>query len=93
MLADVPGTWEPATVIGTLVPESWGAAEGYPGIILGENGEEVEGLLFSSGTLGEHWPRLDEFEGGGYERVVTKVKLKDGTTLDAHVYALRLPAP
>jgi len=31
--ADVPGTWEPATVPGTLLAEGWGAAAGYPGII------------------------------------------------------------
>ena len=89
MLANVPGTWEPGTVIGTLIPEGWGAAEGCPGIILNDDGDEVEGFLFSSESLAEHWARLDAFEGDGYERVLTKVKLNDGTMLDAHVYALR----
>ena len=89
VLADVPGVWEPATVIGTLLPEGWDAAAGYPGIVLDEHGGEVEGLLFSSESLGEHWARLDEFEGEGYERVLIPAKLKDGTTVDAYIYSLR----
>ena len=89
VLADVPGTWEPATVTGTLLAEGWGAAEGYPGIILSEQGDAVEGLLFSSDSLAEHWARLDEFEGEGYERVLTTVQRKDGAVVDAYVYALR----
>lgn len=89
VLADVPGEWEPATVIGTLLPEGWGAAAGYPGIVLDEQGGEVEGLLFSSDSLAEHWACLDEFEGEGYERVLTTAKLKDGRTVDAYIYSLR----
>ena len=38
VLATVPGTWEPATVRGTLFPEGWGAALGYPGIVLSVEG-------------------------------------------------------
>ena len=88
VLADVPGEWEPATVIGTLLQEGWGAAAGYPGIVLDEHGGEVKGLLFSSESLAEHWARLDEFEGEGYERVLTTVKLEDGTAVDAYIYRL-----
>jgi gamma-glutamylcyclotransferase (GGCT)/AIG2-like uncharacterized protein YtfP len=89
VLADVPGTWEPATVIGALLAEGCGAAAGYPGIIPGEQGDAVEGLLFTSENLAQHWARLDEFEGEGYERVLTTVKRKDGSVVDACVYALR----
>ena len=89
VLADVPGTWAPATVKGRLLPEGWGAAMGYPGIMLDEAGEEVEGALFSSDRLAEHWARLDEFEGDGYERVLTKATLKDGVTVDAYIYRVR----
>ena len=32
--------------------------------------------------------RLDEFEGEGYERVLTTVKIKDGTAIDAYIYRL-----
>ena len=89
VLADIPGKWEPATVLGTLFPEGWGAAAGYPGVVLDERGREVEGFVFSCESLGEHWVRLDEFEGEGYERVLTRAKLTDGTTVDAYIYRLR----
>jgi len=88
VLADVPGDWEPATVTGTLLQEGWGAAAGYPGIVLDGRDEEVKGFLFSSESLAEHWARLDEFEGEGYERVLATVKLKDGTAVDAYIYRL-----
>jgi gamma-glutamylcyclotransferase (GGCT)/AIG2-like uncharacterized protein YtfP len=89
ILADVPGEWEPASVTGTLLEEGWGAAVGYPGIVFDERDTEVEGLLFSSASLAQHWTHLDEFEGPGYERVITTAKLKDGTAVDAYIYKLR----
>ena len=33
---------------GELLPEGWGAALGYPVIILSEDGPEVAGFVFSS---------------------------------------------
>ena len=93
VLADVPGEWEPATVVGTLFAAGWGAAAGYPGIVLDEHGGEVEGFLFSSESLPEYWARLDEFEGEGYERVLTMAKLEDGTTVEAYIYKLRGNGP
>jgi gamma-glutamylcyclotransferase (GGCT)/AIG2-like uncharacterized protein YtfP len=88
VLANVPGEWEPATVTGRLFREGWGAAAGYPGIVLDEQGDAVEGFLFSSQHLTRHWARLDAFEGDGYERVLTTATRKDGTAVDAYVYAL-----
>ena len=88
VLAAVPGTWEPATVRGTLHPEGWGAAAGYPGIVLDDRGDEVPGLVFSSEELAGHWARLDEFEGEGYERVQVSARLRDGSQVQAYVYQL-----
>ena len=88
VLATVPGSWEPATVTGTLLPEGWGAAAGYPGIILDEHGGDVDGLALQLGRPGRHWSRLDAFEGDGYRRVVTTVRLRDGTNVGAYIYAL-----
>ena len=93
MLADVPGTWESATVRGTLVPEGWGADVGYPGIVLSEEGDEVQGLVFSSADLSDHWERLDEFEGEAYVRVLVSVRLASGATVDAYIYAIRGSSP
>lgn len=89
VLAQVPGDWTPASVTGTLRQEGWGAAMGYPGLVLDEGGTLVRGQVFSSTHLRDHWSRLDAFEGEGYERVITDARLDDGTTVQAHVYALR----
>jgi gamma-glutamylcyclotransferase (GGCT)/AIG2-like uncharacterized protein YtfP len=93
VLAPIPGEWEPATVTGTLVAEGWGAAAGYPGIVLDEHGAEVAGFLFSSDALAEHWRRLDAFEGEGYERVLTTATRRDGIAVEAYVYALAASQP
>ncbi|MGN6520955.1 MAG: gamma-glutamylcyclotransferase family protein [Dokdonella sp.] len=93
VLAGVRGTWEPASVTGRLLAEGWGAALGFPGIVLDDHGESVRGLVFSSDELAAHWERLDAFEGEGYERVPTVARRDDGSQVDAYIYRLReLPA-
>jgi gamma-glutamylcyclotransferase (GGCT)/AIG2-like uncharacterized protein YtfP len=89
VLAELRGTWAPAAVRGRLHPEGWGAALGYPGVVLDEAGCEVRGFVFTSADLVAHWTRLDEFEGDGYARVLASVTLEDGTVVQAHVYELR----
>jgi gamma-glutamylcyclotransferase (GGCT)/AIG2-like uncharacterized protein YtfP len=89
VLSAVDGSWETATVTGTLRQEGWGAAMGYPGIDLDEHGGEVEGFLFSSENLSDHWTAIDEFEGDAYERVMAKVKLTDNRIVNAYIYTLR----
>ncbi|KAF1709028.1 gamma-glutamylcyclotransferase family protein [Pseudoxanthomonas sacheonensis] len=88
VLAEVPGTWETATVRGALRQQGWGAAIGYPGIVVDEGGGEVAGFVFSSGELGAHWTRLDRFEGEGYVRMLVPAKLETGTVVQAYIYAL-----
>ncbi len=88
VLANVEGDWVPATVRGTLYEEGWGAAQGYPGIILDDSQAEVDGLLFASSNLSHHWPRLDAFEGDGYRRVLTEAVTKEGKIIQAHIYEL-----
>ena len=94
VLAEVPGTWEPATVTGHLVQEGWGAGLGFPAILLDDDGPDVQGLLFTSPVLADHWARLDAFEGEGYERRLTTARLPDGRAVSAYVYTLRrTPSP
>jgi len=88
VLASVPGEWQPATVIGTRRHEGWGASLGYPGVVVDPQGVEVQGFVFSSEQLPQHWARLDEFEGAGYERVLTTATLEDGSILDVYIYQL-----
>lgn len=92
VLAEVPGTWQPATVRGGLLQRGWGAGIGFPGIVLDEGGPEVHGMLFSSEQLNSHWERLDHFEGEGYERVLTSTGVQGGETAVAYVYAVRGPS-
>lgn len=54
-----------------------------------ELGPEVHGLVFGSDALHEHWERLDEFEGEGYERVPAPVALASGGSAVAFIYVLR----
>ncbi len=89
ILKNIGGLWEKASVTGTLYEKGWGSAMGYPGIILDKNGDKVEGFLFSSDTISEHWSYLDEFEGEAYERVQTTVELLDRTLVDAYIYTLK----
>ncbi|MEL6827871.1 MAG: gamma-glutamylcyclotransferase [Pseudomonadota bacterium] len=85
------GQWRKGYVRGTLVDSGWGAAEGYPGIYLGSDGTRVDVDVFESPDLPEHWPRLDEFEGTEYERVIADIHTEAGV-IAASIYALR-PEP
>lgn len=88
VLSEIGGVWEAATVTGRLRQAGWGAVMGYPGIDLDEQGDEIQGYLFSSEKLSDHWAKLDEFEGEAYERVLTSVKRQDNQTVDAYIYKL-----
>jgi len=89
ILRDIGGSWEEASITGKLHQEGWGAAMGYPGIVLEKNGEKVDGFLFISDTIAAHWHELDAFEGEAYTRVISKVTLKDKTGVDAYIYTLK----
>ena len=67
----------------------WGATLGYPAIVLDEHGPGVHGFVLESDRLGEHWARLDDFEGDGYDRVVTTADLDDGGRVEAYICVLR----
>ena len=84
-LARLKGRWQKGTVRGRLVEAGWGAALGYPGLVLDPLGPIVEVYLFESSELPDHWSRLDESEGTGYRRVVTQVRTADGE-LNSWIY-------
>ena len=74
-------------VRGTLVKAGWGAALGFPGLVLDAVGAAVEVQMLESADLPNSWSRLDAFEGPGYRRVVTEVTTEDGT-FAASIYVL-----
>ena len=89
LLEQIGGTWRPASVVGTLRPQGWGAQQGFPALTLDERGTQVHGFVFSSESLAQHWQRLDEFEGDEYERILTTASVDGGGTIEAYVYVLR----
>ena len=89
-VAGLRGRWFPGVVHGRLVQEGWGATLGYPAIVLDPDGAAVDVQVLESADLPAHWSRLDGFEGGGYERVLTTVTTADGP-VEAYVYVLAAP--
>lgn len=89
VVGDIAGRWQPAVVRGRLLNEGWAARFGYPGIVIDEYGADIPGFLLTSVALLHHWGRLDKFEEAGYVRQVANVMLRDGTDVQANVYALR----
>lgn len=86
-VADLKGEWLQGTVNGNRFEVGWGAALGFPGLILDPSGPLVTVYLLESFDLPANWARLDEFEGPGYRRVVTTVRLATGDR-DAYIYEL-----
>ena len=86
-VADLKGEWLQGTVNGNRFEVGWGAALGFPGLILDPSGPLVTVYLLESFDLPANWARLDEFEGPGYRRVVTTVRLATGNR-DAYIYEL-----
>ena len=86
-LAGLKGQWQQGTVRGRLADAGWAAALGHPGLVLDPLGPVVEVYLFESAELPNHWPRLDEFEGTGYRRVVPQVRTADGE-LNAWIFVI-----
>ena len=78
-----------ASVKGYLKPQGWGAEMGYPGIVLNDKGDEINGYIFCSDKLARYWDELDAFEGEEYQRILTTVKTKDNITVEAYIYILR----
>lgn len=87
-VADIPGRWVSGRVRGRLVEEGWGAALGYPALLLEPDGPPVDVEVLESADLPAHWTRLDDFEGTGYERVLTRVQTADGE-VEAYIYVHR----
>ncbi|MFO1038587.1 MAG: gamma-glutamylcyclotransferase family protein [Geminicoccaceae bacterium] len=83
------GRWSRGTVTGRLVEAGWGAALGFPGLVLDPQGAAVEVSLLESPDLPEHWDRLDALEGPSYRRVVAPVATDEGP-LDAWIYVVVL---
>ena len=88
ILKRMHGTYQDASVRGTLVNAGWGAAMGCPGIKLSNSAPPIEGQVFTSSELTSHLAFLDDFEGHEYQRIITEVSLLNGEKMSAYVYVL-----
>ncbi|ELC6751345.1 gamma-glutamylcyclotransferase, partial [Salmonella enterica] len=52
-------------------------------------GKIIQGFLFTSEDLHNHWHTLDEFEGAEYERVPVEVTTSSGETVQSYIYMLK----
>ncbi len=86
VLAEVDGEWEAAKVSGKLVQQGWGDGMGYLAITLAEGAGEVEGFLFVSEYLEDHWDRLDHFEGDRVRAGLATAQRANCGCVDAQVY-------
>lgn len=81
-LAGLEGTWSTGTIRGRLIQTGWGAALGYPALVLDEgqsrDGDKIIVHLFTSADLPNHWDRLDAFEGAEYRRGQIMVETAEG---------------
>jgi gamma-glutamylcyclotransferase (GGCT)/AIG2-like uncharacterized protein YtfP len=91
-LAALTGRWLRGRLRGRLVEVGWGAALGFPGLVLDATGPTIEVQVFESHDLPRHWDRLDAFEGPGYRRVATRVHTDEGE-LEAFIYAVAEAPP
>ena len=69
LLERISGTWESAILKGELLDKGWGAELGCPGLLLSDQGQQIQGYMFNSNHLSDYWPVLDVFEGDDYQRV------------------------
>jgi len=88
LLEEIGGNWQEAFVNGHFYDSGWGAAEGFPGLVLDPDGPQVNGYVFTSANLVQHWSELDAFE-DGYDRVMTQVVTSGGASLRVWVYQLQ----
>lgn len=88
ILGGIGGDWQKATVHGAIHILDWGPDKGLPAIILNDQGQLVEGYLFSTERLEQNWQMLDDFEGFQYKRVQVKVYLALGESTEAWTYVM-----
>ena len=90
MLAGLAGVWTQGWITGTLVHAGWGDSLGYPALRWNPRGDRVSAHLLDSSELPSAWPRLDEFEGAEYRRVLIPFFVNEHDWVIGQVYADRV---
>jgi gamma-glutamylcyclotransferase (GGCT)/AIG2-like uncharacterized protein YtfP len=87
VVEEICGSWAPGVVRGTIAVELGYFVYYWEQ----ESPNTVPVLVLNSIELDAHWPRIDEFEGDNYRRVLVPVELDDGRIQVCNIYAKRLP--
>ena len=88
VIAGIEGNWRRALLRGSLRNEGWGAGEGFPGFLWDGTYTAIAAQVFSSPDLQNYWPRLDQFEGEEYQRILVPAEIDGGKIEICNVYAL-----
>ncbi len=86
VMSQISGKWQSAHLQGNLINPNWRTEGGYPSFELNQNADWVQGMIFSSDHLPDHWSRLDAFEGQGYVRSAAIAKTRDNQLVEVFVY-------
>lgn len=86
----IKGLWQDAVIWGQLKNEGWGAEMGYYGFVssMTEDMQAINAKVLQSSMLVNEYSFLDNFEGAGYQRILTKYKLDTGEIGVGYIYAL-----
>ena len=90
VIEHIKGNWQKGIIRGRLTQEGWGAELGYYGFkhASKEEQKEIKVYILFSEELGANWQFLDEFEGNGYKRILTKYELENGLIGVGNIYAI-----
>lgn len=91
LIKDIAGTWHKAEVKGKLEKDGWGADLGYNGFrhSTGADQQVIPAVVLIAEDMHANWKRLDEFEGEGYQRLLARFELSNGTYGIGYIYALK----
>lgn len=76
IVGNIPGSWDTGTIRGFVW--KW---NGYPVYVRDDEGPEIVVSVLESPQLTQEYPRLDEFEGADYRRVLVPVRFSGSLVL------------
>jgi gamma-glutamylcyclotransferase (GGCT)/AIG2-like uncharacterized protein YtfP len=90
IVAHIKGQWLTGKVRGKLENMGWGADLGYLGFrhTNVDEAQEIKAHILFSDELVENWAYLDDFEGDGYQRILTEYELENGDIGMGYIYAI-----
>lgn len=86
----IKGEWEKAIIKGKLINKGWGAELGYNGFASAGDEESItiEAYVLFSDELPANWQYIDDFEGNGYKRILTKYEMENGKIGIGYIYGI-----